>query len=406
MADGDALVPSPKGELVLASGVEQVLAQIRPAWKAKRLIERVRVLLPTDPSSACQRLFNAAIHDLREKIIKAGLDIAEEVAAMFKLPTVKKNEDVLDSYSPTNVLDLAYRMGLLTRPAWRRLHRAYEIRRDLEHEDDEYEAAIEDCVYIFKTCIEAVLAQEPVELLRVQDVKTLIEVPEHIAPSLDLIQDFRPAPDLRQRAITEYLVQVALDSDKPDLTRQNAVEVLRAFEPSIRDTVKIEIGNVLNERAKRKPFDLAQMKVAAAAGVTPYLKQKQVAAFFQTFYKRLEVVGYGWKNFQNHAAVLDELEDVGGLSVCPEAARRDIVLWMVLCYLGEPGRYGWYGRNREVFNSDTAAPRIVAFFKVAGKLVRKDVEAARGDDRVKSAMRVPAIARRYELLMDLTGPEE
>lgn len=177
MADNEALVPIPKGELVLASGGEQVLKQIRPAWRARRLIERVRILLPIDPSSACQRLFNAAIHDLREKIVTAGLDIADEIATMFKLPSAKKNEDILDSYPPGNILDLAYRMGLPTRPAWRRLHRAYEIRRDLEHEDDEYEASVEDCVYIFNSCIETVLAQEPVELPRVEDIKDLIESP-------------------------------------------------------------------------------------------------------------------------------------------------------------------------------------------------------------------------------------
>jgi hypothetical protein len=40
-------------------------------------------------------------------------------------------------------------MGLLPRPEWRRVTRCYEIRRDLEHEDDEYEATVEDCIYIF-----------------------------------------------------------------------------------------------------------------------------------------------------------------------------------------------------------------------------------------------------------------
>ena len=55
------------------------------------------------------------------------------------------------------------------------MHRCYEIRRDLEHEDDEYEAGIEDCVYMFRTCIDVVLSRDPVELLRVTDVKEIIE---------------------------------------------------------------------------------------------------------------------------------------------------------------------------------------------------------------------------------------
>jgi hypothetical protein len=101
--------------------------------------------------------------------VRAGLDIAKLAADEHKLPPVAKAEDVLDNYSTTHVLDLAYRIGLLSRPEWRRLRRAYDIRRDLEHEDDEYEAEIGDIVYVFSTCIELVLARDPVELLRVSE---------------------------------------------------------------------------------------------------------------------------------------------------------------------------------------------------------------------------------------------
>ena len=82
MADrhDSALVQSGSTELIRASEVPALLEQIRPAWKARDLINRVRKLLPVDPSSACQRIFNAAIHDLRDKIVVAGIDIAKEAA--------------------------------------------------------------------------------------------------------------------------------------------------------------------------------------------------------------------------------------------------------------------------------------------------------------------------------------
>ncbi|PCJ41643.1 MAG: hypothetical protein COA81_07065 [Alphaproteobacteria bacterium] len=132
-------------ELVEDSGVPKLLLQIRPQWQAKNLISRVRKLLPVDPSSACQRLFNASMHDLREKIVIAGIDIATEAAKQYKLPPVTKSEDIED-YPTAKIIDLAYRMGLLRRAEWRRICRCYEIRRDLEHEDDEYEAGVEDCM--------------------------------------------------------------------------------------------------------------------------------------------------------------------------------------------------------------------------------------------------------------------
>jgi len=126
-----------KGEIVIASGANKLLNQIRPEWRAKGLIHRTIKLLPVDPSSACQRLLNATIHDLRQKILIAGLDIAKEVADRFKLPSIAKSEDITENYSTARIIDLAYRMGLLTRPEWRKIRRCYEIRGDLEHEDEQ-----------------------------------------------------------------------------------------------------------------------------------------------------------------------------------------------------------------------------------------------------------------------------
>jgi hypothetical protein len=51
--------------------------------------------------------------------------LAIEAAKLNKLPPITKAEDVLENYSTTNTLTLAYRMGLVTRPEWRRLQRAY-----------------------------------------------------------------------------------------------------------------------------------------------------------------------------------------------------------------------------------------------------------------------------------------
>ena len=159
------------------SGIQQLLDKASPHWKAKQLIQRVEKLIRVDPSSACQRIFNASIHDLKEKIVLTGLDIAKEAAEANRYPEVSKAEHVV-SLDVKRTINLAVYMGLLTRPEWRRLSRAYDIRRDLEHEDDEYEATFEDCVYVFKSCVEVVLAKDPVQLLKLTDVKGLIEQPK------------------------------------------------------------------------------------------------------------------------------------------------------------------------------------------------------------------------------------
>jgi hypothetical protein len=389
-----------KSEIILASGVEQLMISIRPEWKEKRLIQRVQNLLPTDPSSACQRILNAAIHDLRHKIIVAGLDIAQEAATRFSLPYVNKPEDILEEYSVSHIIELSYRMGILSRPEWRRFSRCYEIRRDLEHEDDEYEATIEDCIYIFKTCVEVILSQDPIELIRVSDIKAAIASPDKFIPSVEMIDNYKKAPHPRQLQIIELLVNTALDSNKADIMRQNSMEMLRSYKELTLNTVQVEMAEQLQNRIAKKKIDLTTAKVSYAAGILPYLKQRQVEEFFTGFLMRFEEVGHHWSKNMDHSKLFDDFEDVGTLKHCSVSLKPKFILWFTLCYLGEPGGYGM-GINRPVFYSNSGALRIARIFKNFSTEIISFFEKALKDPRVRAAMHNRYIARRAENLMDI-----
>ena len=377
-----------------------LLNQIRPYWRSKSLIGRVERLVEVDLGSACQRLLNAAFEDLREKIVIAGMDLAQDAANAYKLPPVTRPDDVLDSYSNTNILDLAYYMGLMTKPEWRRLRRSYEIRRDLEHEDDEYEAQLEDYVYVFKTSIEIVLSRDPVELLRVDDVRELIESPDQATPSADFLEDYGKAPAPRQQVIMRLLVSTVLDANRLELVRKNAYDAVRAFGPQTRREVKLELAEQAQSRAKRRPLTPAEMKVANAAGFLPYLRRANVDASFEAYAKRLAQVSPRWDAYLQHEDVLDDLEDLGGLSLCPQGPRLLILEWLILCYIGERGGYGTYGRNRPVFYSDVAAPRIERIIRGSANL-RADFEQVAKSDAIQDAISDKYVQRRLDDLADL-----
>lgn len=395
------VIASTSGQMVAASGADTLLAEIRAEWRAKDLITRVERLLPVDPSSACQRLLNAAIHDLRDKIIIAGLDVAEAAAELNRLPTIKKAEDVFD-LSTTYTLDLAYRMGIISRPDWRRLKRAYDIRKDLEHEDDQYEAGIEDCVYVFRTCIEIVLSKDPIAPLKVIEVKDIIESPSHVTLSSDTVSDYESAPDLRQVEIYKLLVSTAGDSKKPDIVRQNAIEALRALRPNTRKAGLAEIGSHIQEKLKTRDVKTEDMKIAAAGGFSAYLKQSKVKDYLNGFVREIKNIGYDWRKYEEHRKIFDDLEDIGGVEVFPKGPRSDLIEWMVLCYIGEPGGYGM-GSQRPVFYSNSAAPKIERIFKELGNEISDELEAAAKTKFVKAAITNPHIARRLEKLRDLTS---
>lgn len=394
------LIPSANVELMASSGMPLLLQKIRPQWQAKSLIDRVHRLVGVDPSSACQRLFNAAIHDLREKVVIAGIDIAGEAAEQHKLPPVRRDEDV-ENYSTAKLIDLCYRMGLLTRPEWRRVSRCYEIRRDLEHEDDEYEAGVEDCVYIFTTCIEVILSVDPVNLLKVTDIKQIVENPVPTQPGEELLADFERAPQPRQQEILGFLVNIALDKKQSDIIQQNAFGCLHAFRPRSANPVLVNLAADFQQRVSRSGLDERHARVAAASGAMPYLKQSARRELFAAYLQRLEEIGTDWSAHDRHGDALRQFNELGGFSSCPNPTRKEILTWMVITYIGTRGGRTSYGNVRHVFYSNSAAPLIEDIIRADSIIIADELRQLRTEEKIGARCENENIARRFEQLLDL-----
>ena len=393
------IIPFSLSPLLKADGISVLLNGIRPQWQSKNLIDRVRRLAVVDPSSACQRVFNAAIHDLREKVVLAGIDIASEAAAQHQLPPVSRDEDI-ENYSTSRLIDLAYRMGLYSRPDWRRISRCYEIRRDLEHEDDEYEAGIEDVVYIFNTCIDVVLSRDPIQVVRIADFKDLIEKAEPAIPDAVLLEDFRAAPNPRQEQIGKLLISFALDKSKPDLVQQNAVTALAFVSDLYHAQVRTSLGSHLQEKVGRNLTD-RQARVAQVAGLMPYIRQAARAAFFAGILEQMKRVGYDWSAYNQHGDLLRSFQEYGGLSACPADQKRNILWWLIMTFLGTPGGRTSFGNIRKVYYSNSASPIIREIIEAEGSKILPILEELRTEKSVKAALENADVARRFEQLVDL-----
>ena len=387
-------------DLAIESGVGALMDKIRPEWKGKNLVERVAKLLPVDPSSACQRLFNAAVHDIKKKIHIAGLDIAREAAQANRLPAIQRPEDI-EEYNVAKTIDLAYHMGILSRPEWRRITRVYDIRRDLEHEDDEYEATIEDCFYIFKTTIETVLARDPIQVIKLLDVKAIVEQASAITLDQTVRDEYSAAPAVRQTEIYRFLFGTALNAKHPDIVRQNCYIALAALSPLTQDRVKIEISEEYSEKVKRQGLDVLTARVAFASGVLPYLKKSVLKDFYSSYLAHMKSIGYGFTKFDKHGALLREFQEIGGLAHCHNDVLEGITEWLVLCYIGERS-YGRYSDSRKVFYSNIGAPLAKEIMSQAKDQLKETLpRVIEGSKDVIAACQWSYCQRRAQELLDL-----
>lgn len=402
--ENNELIPRPSVSMLHASDVPSLLREIRPEWQARNLIGRVKQLIAVDPSSACQRIFNAAIHDLREKVIIVGADIAREAASQNRLPPIAKNEDIED-YSTSKLIDLSYRIGLITRPEWRRLSRCYEIRRDLEHEDDEYEAGVEDCIYIFKTCIDCVLSKDPIQLVQIRDVKELVEHSDVATPSETLTDDFTRAPSVRQEEIIKFLVSNALDEKKSDIVQQNAYRFLQHFRFKIADAVRLEVAKHIQERLGRSTPTLRQARVAIVASAFPYLRRAQINDFFDGFFAMMKKVGYHWGAYAEHGELFRTFRELEGFTHVPAKDIGEYVKWCMLCYIGSSGGVTRYGNVRHVYYSNSAAQHIEELFRSQREQIRELVRSTAVGKDVKDRAYNEHLQKRLEELLDFVDGE-
>lgn len=404
MSNGQELIPSANMEIIEASGVNALLLQIRPHWQAKNLIQRVTKLLHVDPSSACQRLFNASIHDLREKILFAGVDIAAEAAKQHKLPPISSAENI-ENYSTLRMIDLAYRMGLLSRPEYRRILRAYDIRKDLEHEDDEYEAGVEDCVYIFRTCVDVILSKDPIELIKLTDIKEIVERSEATTLNESLLEEFSHAPEPRQMEIYKFLISSSLNVELPDVVRHNCYMALYSLKSLAHSQVLITCAREFVQRIGKRGPTLIEARVAYGSGLLPYLKQAQIKDFYDSYFSEMTKVGYSWGAHNSHGELLRNLEEIGGLEFCPEESLGQYVEWLVMCYIGSSGGRTSYGNVRSVFYSNVGAPIAINILKIKSRTIYPIVAALeKGSKSVRYAISDEHVARRFNSILDELEP--
>ena len=404
MTTGQELIPSANMEIIEASGVNDLLSQIRPHWQAKNLIQRVTKLLHVDPSSACQRLFNASIHDLREKILFAGVDIAAEAAKQHRLPPISSAEDI-ENYSTLKMIDLAYRMGLLSRPEYRRILRAYDIRKDLEHEDDEYEAGVEDCVYIFRTCIDVILSKDPIELIKLTDIKEIVENAEATTLNESLLEEFGHAPEPRQMEIYKFLISSSLNVELPDVVRHNCYMALYSLKSLAHSQVLITCAREFVQRIGKRGPTLIEARVAYGSGLFPYLKKAQIKDFYDSYFAEMTKITYSWDAHNSHGELLRNLEEIGGLEFCPEECIEQYVEWLVMCYIGSSGGRTSYGNVRHVFYSNVGAPISLKLLKTKSRNIYPIVSGLeKGSKSVGYAVNDEHVARRFHYILDELEP--
>jgi len=102
-------------------------------------------------------------------------------------------------------------------------------------------------------------------------------------------------------------------------------------------------------------------------------------------------------------SILDDFASAGGFTICPLGTERAIIRWMVEAYIGVPGRSGTFSRNRAVFFSDTAAPRIERLLQDAPPPIKGHITSIAKESSIRKLILVPEQQPRLDHLIEITS---
>lgn len=368
----------------------------------KTRLGKISAILLVDPGMAAQKMFNVGISELRTKIKTWGLKEISEIAIQKGLPKISSEEELF-KYKTRDIIRLSGVVGILNSANKSRLEMAYQMRNLIEHEDDHYEATNEEVQFIFGVVIDAILSVEVIEPISVTEIQDLINSAEKLTRIDDtLIEKYESSATFRQVQVLERLINVALDDSKSDIVRQNAFNLLRVFRNHIKTETRMNLVETFITAPKaNKEFNLQTAKVFFAIGILAYVSKSSMRKMYEQRISNMESVSVYWDCYQDHVRVLSVFEDIGYFKYCPDNLLLRALVWMASLYVGSPGGYGFYGRNRTVFYSDAGVQYVTDIISNSKDSFIPLIDALKKDAKLNSRLKNNDIKERLNRFIDL-----
>ncbi len=384
-----------------AALLRQQLSEIREPWQTSRLVERVRQLISVDHSCACQKLFNTAIWDIKDKLGQWGEDFVYKIA--YKNSKISRGTvNPISGLSTTELLNLSYRSKLLSFEQWQLITECYQIRCKLEHEDRYFEVSSLETEKFFDVCINEVLSVDSMEIKEYDNFETITELTELAVPSQLLLSSFGSMSLENQVDATTFLIDVATNSSELMRATQNSVISLIHLRESLSDHAKQEVALKYSD-PNIHHIDSRLVESLKCADALRFIETSSKSKFYESVYLSMIEVGEDWNKGQQQLEILQSFTELGSLDECPEQHRTNIFNWMALTYIGQDSGDSAYISERNVYFSKEASPVIQRLIIEANYISNAMIDTLLTDSAIAVLAENSFIAKRFERFLQLSN---
>lgn len=356
----EAAIIKPSEEIVLPpeklSYLQRELTNVREELIGnKYILEARKVLEAGGLRSAIGCYWNAVVDDIRKKIIYRSLDLFNKEMGT----SVKSYDDFQTHIKDIDLIEGAYKIGVLSWEAKKVMHQARETRNIFDGHPDSSEPNLFKVLNLISDCNKYVLSQEnPTPIINVNDYIILMDTDSYDKHELAVEQAFIDLPEVYKDELLHKLFTYYTGDSISTRFRSNiefCFPILwRVLSKEARQKLGLRFDKIYlggNIEVNKKGIQL----IILVDGLK-YLKTSTRKFIFEPAIKHLED---NLDNWPEEAKAVKDLEAFG--SIVPEEYLERFVTSLTLTFVGYKGSSSYF--NRTAFYSDGAAPKISKMFE-------------------------------------------
>ena len=357
------------------------------------IAEAIRVLGVKGFRSAINSYWSAVIDDLRRKILHRSVDLFNKEVRPRQ--AIKIYDDFAEHVLDSDLIDGAYKIGVLSLEAKKMLHKARDTRNIFGSHPGSSTPSIIKVLDLISDCNRYVLSQPfPPSLIDISDCLGELDSSTFNRNDLAVQQAFSDLPDVYKKELANRIYSAYTHPGTSVQLRGHIEFIAPQLWTFLSKEERMQIAQRLDKDfvgGNKEKLDLGIAFVVLVSGLR-YLNSATRRTIYEPLIAGLEAGLDVWAEEVKYTREIVRL----GTNIPKELIGR-LVAALTLTYVGKEGSSPRYSRT--TFFSDIAAPMITELFTTFDDLSTEAfIETIRSNSRLRQRIRGPGQFGRLRLL--------
>jgi len=338
--------------------LQKELTNIRDEVRDDPYIEEaIKVLAAGGLRSTIGSYWNAVVHDIRIKIMHRSLDLFNK--EMSHLKDVKEYEDFQNNVTDYDLIEGAYKIGVLDWEGRKLLQQARETRNIFDGHPKSSDPTLFKVFNMIADCNRYVLSQPyPMPIIDIDQYIQTMDSSNYNQNEIAVEQALSELPEIYKQELTNKLFGVYIKDNASTTLRANIEFTYPILWKLLSKVIRQQIGKRFDQLIVEGNSDKIEWATDLLSFVEGfrYVSEPSRRIIYDPIIKELEDNLDDW-GVEGEA--MKKLERLG--TVIPSDLIERMVKAMTLTYVGYKGSSMYYARSN--FYSNSAAPRISRMFE-------------------------------------------